>query len=109
MADRRTPNADGRSDAASAISERGVPLEFPSCAICGGREVVVVCDADDVRAQLQWLARFHARRLKPDASGRPPRAALEDRAEFTQRFVTNVVACAACGLVFRDPRPTADA
>jgi SAM-dependent methyltransferase len=71
--------------------------------------VEVVCDAAEVRAQLEWLEGFHLRRLKPGPSGRPPRAALEDRADFTQGFATNVVACTGCGLIFRDPRPSRSA
>ncbi|TMA72551.1 MAG: class I SAM-dependent methyltransferase [Deltaproteobacteria bacterium] len=82
--------------------ERAAAVEYPSCAVCGGARVEIVCDARDIRAQLDWVRRFHLRRLED----RVPRGAFEDRTDFTQSFVTNVVACAACGLLFRDPRPT---
>lgn len=85
--------------------ERGSALEYPPCAACGGARVEIVCDAREIRAQLDWVRRFHVRRLRD----RPPPGALEDRTDFTQGFVTNVVACVACGLLFRDPRPPPEA
>ena len=84
-------------------------LVSPACVVCGGERAVTVCDAAEVRAQLEWVERFHLRRLKPGPSGRVSRRALEDRSDFTQGFVTNVVACVHCGLVARDPRPNAAA
>jgi SAM-dependent methyltransferase len=85
--------------------DRAAAAEYPSCAVCGSARVEIVCDARDIRAQLAWVWRFHGRRLAHPAA----RGALEDRTDFTQGFVTNVVACAACGLLFRDPRPTPEA
>jgi SAM-dependent methyltransferase len=76
-----------------------------ACVVCGGRERRVVTSTAELAAESRWLRRFHARRLRD----RPGRGALEDRASFTQDYATNVVACAACGLVFRSPRPPAAA
>jgi SAM-dependent methyltransferase len=90
-------------------SRAGVAIESRACAVCGQGASDVVCSADQVRRQLDWVKRFHVRRLKPGRSGKPPRSALEDRADFTQSFATNVVACRDCGLVYRDPRPTSEA
>jgi len=64
-----------------------------------------VCSADEVQAHLAYLEGFHRRRLKPIST----EGELAERAEFTQDYATNIVACADCGLVFRDPRPDADA
>lgn len=75
------------------------------CAVCGSEAQKVICAAREVRAQLEYLRRFHRRRLRPGA----PAAALEERAEFTQDYTTDIVACRACGLVYRNPRPTAGA
>jgi SAM-dependent methyltransferase len=63
----------------------------------------VLTTSAELAADARWLRRFHASRLRMRAG----RRALEDRADFTQDYATNVVACAACGLVFRSPRPPA--
>jgi SAM-dependent methyltransferase len=76
-----------------------------ACVVCGGRVREVLTTAAELAAEARRLRRFHARRLRM----RPGRGALEDRADFTQDYATNVVACASCGLVFRDPRPRAAA
>src|SRR4051794_7819 len=81
------------------------PLVAVRCTVCGGNAHDAVCTAEEVRAQLQYLRSFHRRRLRP---GAPPEA-LADRAEFTQGYATDIVACRNCGLVFRDPRPTDEA
>lgn len=83
------------------------PLVTVRCAVCGGERHETVCPAPEVRAHLAYLRRFHRRRLCPTPAG--GRAALADRADFTQDYVTDIVACAACGLVFRNPRPAAPA
>jgi SAM-dependent methyltransferase len=88
-----------------SAAEQAIAVEYPSCAVCGSARVEIVCDADELRAQLDWVRRFHLRRLED----RAPRGALEDRTDFTQGFVTNIVACATCGLLFRDPRPRPEA
>jgi SAM-dependent methyltransferase len=85
------------------------PLVEVRCAVCAGEEHAVVCPAAEVRAQMQYLERFHRRRLCPGPNGRPPREALVDRAHFTQDYATDIVACRGCGLVFRNPRPTTQA
>ena len=77
------------------------------CAVCGGDGRERVCSAAEVRAQLEYLQAFHRRRLK--AAARRGDDRLADRAEFTQQYATDIVACGACGLVFREPRPRAAA
>jgi SAM-dependent methyltransferase len=52
---------------------------------------------------------FHKRRLFPDRDGHVPQSALTDRVEFTQDYATDIVSCTACGLIFRNPRPTPQA
>src|SRR5207247_1606347 len=85
------------------------PLVAVRCAVCGSEASTVICPAHEVRAHLKYLRAFHRRRLRPGPDGKPPRAALADRAEFTQDEVTDIVACRRCGVVFRNPRPTDEA
>jgi SAM-dependent methyltransferase len=81
------------------------PMVEVRCAVCGSGRREVICAAREVRAQLEYLRRFHRRRLRADAGPE----ALEERAEFTQDYATDIVACRGCGLVFRSPRPAAGA
>jgi len=79
-----------------------VPL-LDACTVCGATARSEIQSAAAIAAQLEWLERFHRRRLKP-SSPRRQRAALEDRADFTQDEPRAIVSCRACGLVFRHPR-----
>jgi SAM-dependent methyltransferase len=72
------------------------------CTVCGATARTEILSAAAIARQLKWLERFHRRRLKPSAARR--RAALEDRAEFTQDEPRAIVSCRGCGLVFRHPR-----
>lgn len=76
-----------------------------ACVVCRSAEREVVASAAELEAQVRYLRRFHVRRMRAGVE----RDGLEERAEFTQDYATNVVACTACGLVFRDPRPPAAA
>src|SRR5689334_10312792 len=77
------------------------PMVQVRCAVCGGGSHEIVSSASEIRAQLEYLRWFHRRRLRADA----PASALADRAEFTQDYATDLVACRQCGLLFRNPRP----
>ena len=82
---------------------RAVSAPSPgACTVCGATARTEVASAATIARQLAWLARFHRRRLRPAAARR--RAALEDRADFTQDEPRAIVSCRACGLVFRHPR-----
>lgn len=78
-----------------------------ACSVCGAHARTTILTADTIASQLRWLAEFHRRRLKPAALRR--RAALEDRAAFTQDEPRAIVGCRGCGLVFRHPRRDPDA
>lgn len=80
------------------------PLIAVRCAVCGSEGQETICTAHEVEAQLTYLRRFHRRRLR-----RITERALADRAEFTQDYATDIVQCAGCGLVFRNPRPSPQA
>src|SRR4051812_5641829 len=73
-----------------------------ACTVCGATARTQVVSAAEIALQLAWLERFHRRRLRPAAARR--RAALEDRAAFTQDEPRAIVSCRSCGLVFRHPR-----
>jgi len=78
-----------------------------ACAVCGATARSTILTAAAIAEQLEWLEAFHRRRLQPVGRERR-RAALEDRATFTQDEPRAIVGCRACGLVFRHPRPAPD-
>ena len=80
------------------------PSIITPCVICGGQTFVVICPAKEVAAHLQYLRQFHRRRLR-SVSGE----VFADRATFTQDYVTDIVTCEYCGLLFRAPRPSTQA
>jgi SAM-dependent methyltransferase len=80
-------------------------VEAP-CVVCGAGGRELVCSEAQLRAQTAYLHQFHRRRLRPARERRSDHP-LADRAEFTQDYTTDVVACRGCGLVLRDPRPPA--
>ena len=85
------------------VDQSAVSVEF-SCHICGGTETNRVCSSGEVQAHIEFLRRFHRRRLR-----NPTESALKDRVNFTQKYITHIEACRRCGLVCRTPRPPVDA
>jgi SAM-dependent methyltransferase len=73
-----------------------------ACPACASRRFGVLCDARELAGQQQRAQRFHAARL-----ARRRRAELAERASFTHDYPTNLLACGACGLLLRSPRPRA--
>jgi SAM-dependent methyltransferase len=67
---------------------------------------VVIYPAARVRQDLAYLRCFHRQRLRPGPRGTIREETLADRADFTQDYVTDIVACTTCGCVCRTPRPT---
>lgn len=88
-------------------AEAAEPMVEARCVICGLGDHTVVCTARDVAAQQRYLEWFHRRRLKTPPHDPSTEEALSDRAEFTQDYATDIVACRGCGLVYRSPRPSA--
>jgi SAM-dependent methyltransferase len=84
-------------------------VEVVRCVVCGAGTETVVCSEDEVRAHFEYLWMFHRRRLRSGPNGVPPRSALETRTDFTQHYATDIVACTECGLLCRNPRPSAQA
>jgi SAM-dependent methyltransferase len=80
------------------------PTVTPACVACHGRTFELRCNAAELEAQQEELGRFHRARL-----ARRRRGELAERAQFTQDYVTDLVACTGCGLLMRSPRPRARA
>lgn len=68
------------------------------CLLCGGTGEELA-SGEEVRAELEALWEFHARRLRP---GTPP-ARLADRLVFSQRPALRLARCRDCDLVWRNP------
>jgi len=90
-----------------SAQQRAQPLIDVRCVVCGSDIQEIVCPEEEVRAHLEYLRLFHRRRLRPKRDGKISSSALADRADFTQNYATDIVACCGCGLVFRNPRPPA--
>ncbi|HEX3866267.1 MAG TPA: methyltransferase domain-containing protein [Gemmatimonadaceae bacterium] len=73
--------------------------ELAHCIVCGHANARVVAERDDLRAEVEWLWAFHARRLKTDT----PIRALVDRVAFSEYPPFRLVECVGCGLVYRNP------
>jgi len=75
-------------------------LELTACPVCSGTDSTELANADDVKAEVEALRQFHAKRLRRDT----PAEHLTDRVAFSQRPPLRIVQCRACGLVYRNPR-----
>lgn len=73
--------------------------ELARCTVCGHADANLISTADDIRAEIELLWEFHGARLDVDVP--PPR--LLDRVAFSEPPPLAVVACKACGLVYRNP------
>ena len=74
--------------------------ELADCPACGAADSREVADRQAIAMQVERLWRFHVRRLRPGT----PVHRLTDRLVFSQHPPVRVVACAACGTVYRDPK-----
>ncbi|HJT20476.1 MAG TPA: class I SAM-dependent methyltransferase [Nitrospira sp.] len=74
------------------------------CVLCGSRSSRLVCSPHDIADQRSCLERFYRRRWREHNA-----AAVTDRLKFTQNYSTGIAACTECGLLYRCPRPPADA
>ena len=82
------------------VAEMKAPAyELTRCIACGSAESEEIADAAGVRSEVESLWAFHGRRLLP---GTPPER-LMDRVAFSERPPLRLVACARCGLVYRNP------
>lgn len=96
------------TESSAAAAPALAPQVTAPCAVCGEERVEPLCSRGEVRRHQRFLERFHRRRLRP-AAKRQCTDRLAERADFTQDYATDIVTCAACGLVFREQQPTAQA
>jgi SAM-dependent methyltransferase len=75
-----------------------------ACPLCGSSRTRLICSPDDLAGQRRYLTRFYRRRWRRQNTETAP-----DRSAFTQNYLTAIVGCAACGLLYRNPRPPQDA
>ncbi len=80
------------------------PRVHVGCRLCGSRRCRQVCSSEDIVTQQTFLQRFYRRRWSQQNA-----ATATDRVNFTQDYATAIVACKDCGLLYRNPRPRADA
>ena len=80
------------------------PRVHVGCALCGSKRTRPVCSPEDIVAQQRFLERFYRSRWSQHNT-----ATATDRVNFTQDYATAIVACMDCGLLYRNPRPRADA
>lgn len=74
------------------------------CPLCGAGGARLVCSVEDIEAQRAFLQRFYRSRWRAKSQ-----ATAADRVTFTQNYPTSIVACADCGLLYRNPRPLPEA
>jgi SAM-dependent methyltransferase len=80
------------------------PRMLVGCRLCGCARFHVVCSGQEIAAQHTFLESFYCSRWS-----RQDAASATDRVHFTQDYATAVVACDECGLLYRNPRPAAQA
>ncbi|HTL61704.1 MAG TPA: class I SAM-dependent methyltransferase [Nitrospira sp.] len=93
----------GKSSTGALDLERQ-PRMLVECGLCGCGRFHVICSAQEIAAQHQFLESFYRSRWSQQDA-----ATATDRINFTQDYATALVACDACGLLYRNPRPAAQA
>ena len=73
--------------------------ELARCIVCGHADASFIADAEDLRAELESLWAYHAKRLKPET----PTSRLTDRVAFSEPLPFRLVRCVECGLLYRNP------
>lgn len=97
----RRPRATSDSSRAGL---RRQPRECVDCPVCGSARARMVCSAAEMAEQRRYVAAFYRRRWRTHNA-----ATAADRASFTQDYTTDIVSCADCALLYRNPRPRPDA
>src|SRR5512138_3769277 len=91
-------------DSGRALDLEHQPRVLVGCRLCGSTRSRLICSAEDIAAQHRFLKSFYRSRWSTQDA-----ATATDRVHFTQDYATAIVACIACGLLYRNPRPPAPA
>jgi hypothetical protein len=83
------------------MSEDEQAAESWSCTVCGSAEYCIITSRDEMASELKAVQQFHRQRRKSNH-----RQDQTDRTTFSQDQLTNIIECAACGLLCRYPRPS---
>jgi len=73
--------------------------ELARCIVCGHTDAEVVATTDEIRAEVEWLWKYHQQRLKSEI----PAQRLVDRVAFSEPRAFRLVRCNECGLLYRNP------
>lgn len=73
--------------------------ELTNCPACGGSDSAELANAEQMRAELEWLWEFHDTRLKKPV---PPER-LTDRLAFSQYPPIRLAECRICSHIYRNP------
>jgi SAM-dependent methyltransferase len=81
---------------------RGMAIhyELSPCPACGTRDATTLATREEIQEEMEALWTFHTRRLRHGT----PLERLADRTVFSQDPPLRLSRCAACGLVYRNPR-----
>lgn len=107
MERRRLQNNQPAGSEADRSSETGLaqqPRLSAGCHVCRATQWTLVCSSGEILSQRRLLERFYRRRWLAQPSG-----TWEDRWIFTQNYLTSIVACLKCGLLYRNPHPRPEA
>ena len=80
-----------------------ISYELANCPACGAAEAHTIASAEDVRAEVEALWRFHLARRVPGV----PADQLFDRVFFSTHAPLRIAQCDRCGTLYRDPRESA--
>lgn len=93
---------------AFAVSEHALGTLSP-CILCRRSEFAILATPTDVAAQQRYLEQFHHRRIDETVGFEARRTSLTDRVSFTHNYETYILVCRTCGLLCRNPHPSAEA
>src|SRR5262249_59013210 len=96
--------AQNRQFAAARGDLKQHPRVSARCRLCGPVRSRLVCSTEDITEQRKFLKHFYSTRWKEHRC-----STATDRLNFTQDYTTEIVACTDCGLLYRNPRPRAEA
>jgi SAM-dependent methyltransferase len=93
-----------RKESLGTVDLERQPRVLVGCRLCGSTGSRLICSLRDIAAQQRFLESFYRSHWS-----RKNTATATDRIHFTQDYSTAIVTCTDCGLLYRNPRPQAQA